>query len=93
MKFVAVCGQGLGSSLIIEMSIRDILISMGRDDIEVEHTNLNSFNNGDPSIDAVICGIDLADSIDFENKIVLNNLLDKEEIEEKLSEFFKENAM
>ncbi|WP_041618862.1 hypothetical protein [Spiroplasma taiwanense] len=89
MKFVAVCGQGLGSSLIIEMNIKNVLNQMGRDDIIVEHANLNLFDSNDSSINAVICGIDLSDSIDFEQKIVLNNLLDNDEIEEKLTEFLE----
>jgi galactitol-specific phosphotransferase system IIB component len=88
MKLLAVCGQGLGSSLIVEMNIRDVLQDLNREDINVEHTNLNSFNRDDQELSAVICGRDLAEAINFDQKIVLENLFDKEELKEKLLNFF-----
>lgn len=90
MKLIAVCGQGLGSSLIIEMNIKDVLATLGRSDIEAAHTNLNSFDPTDSEILAVICGQDLYDSIDFDEKIVLENLLDKDELEEKVDKYLTE---
>lgn len=92
MKFMAVCGQGLGSSLIIEMNIKDVVEELDREDIEVEHTNLNSFDASDDSISAVICGNDLSDSIDFDKKIILNNLFDKDELREKIENFLEANS-
>lgn len=91
MKFLAVCGQGLGSSLIIEMNIKDVVEELDREDIDVDHTNLNSFDPSDSEILAVICGNDLSDSIDFDKKIILNNLFDKDELKEKIEEFLEEN--
>ncbi|MDR0739784.1 MAG: hypothetical protein LBF00_02825 [Mycoplasmataceae bacterium] len=89
-KIVALCGQGLGSSLIVEINLKKALEELDIDDVEVTHTNLNSFDSNDHSITAVICGKDLADSFDFEHKIILNNLLDINEIKSKISAFFKE---
>jgi galactitol-specific phosphotransferase system IIB component len=86
-KIVALCGQGLGSSLIVEMNIKKALEELDIDDIEVTHTNLNSFDSNDTSITAIVCGKDLSDAIDFQNKVVLNNLLDINEIKIKISEF------
>ncbi|ATZ17131.1 PTS system, ascorbate-specific IIB component [Williamsoniiplasma luminosum] len=85
---MAVCGMGLGSSLIIEMNIKDVTEQLDID-CEVGHTNLNSFIANDSSITAVICGSDLADSIEHPNKIILQNLFDKEEIKEKISKFME----
>lgn len=90
MKLIAVCGQGLGSSLIIEMNIKDVVEDLEQDDIEIGHTNLNSFDPEDKSITAIICGKDLEESINFEHKIVLENLFDKNELKEKLIEFLNE---
>ncbi|ATX71093.1 PTS sugar transporter subunit IIB [Spiroplasma clarkii] len=92
MKIVAVCGHGLGSSFIVEMNIKKALEELNRKDIEVEHTNLGSF---DPTTDvlAVVCGKDLEDSIEFDKKIVLLNLLDLVEVKNALAEFLKKENL
>ncbi|WP_434341954.1 PTS ascorbate-specific subunit IIBC [Mycoplasma putrefaciens] len=87
-KLVAVCGQGLGSSLLIEMNLKNVVKQLGLD-IQVTHTNLNSFDATDDSILAVVCGSDLENSIDFDRKIVLENLLDQKQAEEKIREFLR----
>ncbi|ATZ16304.1 PTS system IIB component (L-Asc family) [Entomoplasma freundtii] len=86
-KILAVCGQGLGSSLLIEMNLKDVLANLNRDDLEAAHTNLNSFDPTDTDILAVVCGLDLEESIDFDRKIILQNLFDKNELETKLESF------
>jgi PTS system ascorbate-specific IIC component len=87
-KFVAVCGQGLGSSMIVELNVKKTLNFLNIN-ADVTHTNLNSFDPNDNSVDAIIVGKDLATSINFKNKIVLDNLLNQKEISEKITEFLK----
>ncbi|UWD35079.1 PTS ascorbate-specific subunit IIBC [Mycoplasma cottewii] len=87
-KIVAVCGQGLGSSLLIEMNLKNVVKKLDLP-IEVIHTNLNSFDSNDESILAVVCGVDLENSINFDRKIVLENLLDPKQAEEKIKEFLE----
>lgn len=86
-----VCGQGLGSSLIVEMNIKSVLDTLGisDDEVSVTHKNLNSYSPSD-NFDFVVCGVDLADSINvgIGQKIVLNNLMDKEELMNKFKEIF-----
>ncbi len=86
-KICTVCGQGLGSSLIIEMNIKKAIEGLGKDlnNYEVTHKNLNSYSAND-GFDVVVCGKDLSDSIDAgkAKKIILDNLLDINEIQEKL---------
>ncbi|WFQ92759.1 PTS ascorbate-specific subunit IIBC [Mycoplasma feriruminatoris] len=84
-KIVAVCGQGLGSSLLIEMNLKNVVEQLDLP-IIVTHTNLNSFDPNDESILAVVCGIDLQNSINFERKIVLENLLDQQQAKQKIEE-------
>lgn len=86
-KIVAVCGQGLGSSLLIEMNIKKVVEELKLNELEVTHTNINSFDSSDDKILVVICGADLADSINFDQKIILNNLLDSQELKNKIVEF------
>lgn len=87
-KICTVCGQGLGSSLIIEMNIKKAIEDLGHSlsDFEVTHKNLNSFSPED-DYDVVVCGDDLSDSVQptKAKKVTLSNLLDIQEIKEKLS--------
>lgn len=86
-RIVAVCGSGLGSSFIVELNIKEIC-KINNWTANVTHVNLGSFDKN--ATDILVCALDLADSIDFHPKIVLKNLIDKEEIKEKLAPFFNE---
>lgn len=91
-KICTVCGMGLGSSLIVELNAKKALEELGisENDVLVTHKNLNSYSPND-GFDYIICGMDLADSIDEGNgkKIVLENLMDQNELKEKLSSILK----
>lgn len=91
-KICTVCGMGLGSSLIVEMNAKKALEELGlsEDDVMVTHKNLNSYSPND-GFDYIICGMDLADSIDEGKgkKIVLENLMDQNELKEKISSILK----
>lgn len=86
-KICTVCGMGLGSSLIAEMNIKKAVEELGHNlsDFEITHKNLNSYSPSD-NFDIVVCGEDLADSVQVTNgvKVTLNNLLDINEIKEKI---------
>ena len=92
IKICTVCGMGLGSSLIVEMNVKSVLteLNLTDNDVYVTHKNLNSFSPAD-DFDYVVCGMDLADSITFDaqRKIVLNNIMDKDELKTKLKEYLK----
>lgn len=87
IKICTVCGMGLGSSLIVEMNVKSVLndLNVSEDKFLVTHKNLNSYSSSD-GFDYIICGLDLADSIDegLGKKIILNNIMDKEELREKI---------
>lgn len=86
-KIVTVCGQGLGSSLIVELNVKQALDELGvSNQFEVSHENLNTYSP--ESYDIVICGEDIAPSVNvLENtkKIVLTNIMDVNELKEKIS--------
>lgn len=90
-KICTVCGMGLGSSLIVELNTKACLMELNIDEneVSVSHQNLNSYSPSD-DYDYVICGMDLADSINpgKGQKIVLENLMDKVELKTKLEEAF-----
>ncbi len=88
-KILCCCGSGLGSSLMVEMNVQDVLRELGVDGVEVEHSTVSDVMPG--AADLFIVGRDLGDfiaNISDEEKVVLDNILDKEELKGKLSEKF-----
>ena len=85
-KILCCCGSGLGSSLMVEMNVQDVLKDLGVDGVEVEHSTVMP-----GAADLFIVGRDLGDfiaGIPDNEKVVLDNILDKEELKTKLSEKF-----
>ena len=92
MKICAVCGFGVGSSVIAKMNIESILAQEGKDDIEVETVDLGSVTGVDA--DVFFTTNELFDNFSDELKpktVVLDNFVDlgsiKEKLDAKLSEF------
>jgi ascorbate PTS system EIIB component len=81
MKIVAVCGNGLGSSLMIEINIKKILREKN---IKAEVTHIDLSNASTIKADIYIMGKDISKSCSLNNKIVLESLIDKTELENKL---------
>lgn len=85
-KIVCICGSGLGSSFLVEMNVKVVLKELGLHDIEVEHTDLGSAWPG--LADVIVCGADLYDNLNkFGDTISLKNIMDKDELRLKLSEY------
>lgn len=88
MKVVAICDRGLGSSLIMKFTLRDILKSMKRSDLKATFASPKSFKNKKTkNVYAVVCDRNTSQQINFGRKIVMNNLFDKRELEQKLANF------
>lgn len=84
-KIMCACGSGLGSSLIVHMNTEEVVKKLGHSEIEVDHTTISDINP--TAADLFVVGADLGDfiaSIPDDRKVVLNNILDKAELEEKL---------
>lgn len=83
MKILAVCGVGMGSSLILRMNIEVVLRENGINAL-VEHSDLTGAKGADA--DYIATSKDLADTfaVDDERIIVINNFIDKNEIKEVL---------
>jgi len=90
MKMMAVCGSGLGSSFMMEMNIKKVLKNLNIV-AEVEHSDLGSVT---PDVaDVFVMAKDIAYSANLpEDKIIIiNNIIDLKEIEQKLREYFEKN--
>ncbi|MBM6774436.1 PTS sugar transporter subunit IIB [Olsenella profusa] len=86
-KIMCACGSGLGSSLMVEMNIQDALKKMGVEGVEVVHSTTSDVHPG--AADLFVVGRDLADfikDVPKEDVVVLQNIVDKNELEQKLRE-------
>lgn len=91
MKISVVCGNGLGTSLLMEMSIKQIIKDLGVN-AEVEHMDLSSVAGTNSEI--YVGTRDIAGRIEASNvqgKVVsLDNMIDKVAMKEKLTAALKE---
>lgn len=90
MKIVAVCGLGVGSSLMLEMNVKKILKELGVEG-EVTHTDLESA--GKTEGDIFIMSKSLEDKVSVPCKIALSNIIGHEEVKEKLAAEFKNRGI
>lgn len=86
MKITVVCGNGLGTSLMMEMSIKSILKDMAVN-ADVDHVDLGSAKG--TQSDIYVGTKDIADQLvaqAVDGKIVsLENMIDKKAMKERLS--------
>ncbi|WP_432663286.1 PTS sugar transporter subunit IIB [Wukongibacter baidiensis] len=88
MKILVVCGSGLGSSFIMEMSIKSIIKDMGVD-AEVTHTDLGSAKG--EGADIYIGTKDITSQLEGigGEVISLKNMIDKVDMRRQLEMTFK----
>ncbi|AHG20558.1 PTS ascorbate transporter subunit IIB [Chania multitudinisentens RB-25] len=84
-KVLIVCGNGLGSSFIVEMNVKKILKEINKD-AEVAHTDMTSAKS--ESADIILSAKDIAEHLSGHSAKVfgLSNLLDNNKIKEILEE-------
>lgn len=91
-KITCTCGQGLGSSFLVEMNVKKVLDKLGMSDIEVDHAPTSDIYEG--SADLYVIAADLYDMVHkYGDTVVLNNIVSIPELEEKLTAYFKEKGM
>lgn len=83
-KILIVCGNGLGSSFIVEMNVKKIIKELGKE-AEVSHTDLSSAKS--EAADIYIGSNEIIANLDDGKRRVfgLTNLLDNARIKEILS--------
>ena len=88
-KIMCACGSGLGSSLMVQMNIDDVLRDLGKTDVSVDHTTISDVVPG--AADLFVIGRDLENfvtDIPEVQKVILVNIVDKDELKTKLQEKF-----
>lgn len=90
MKIMAVCGSGLGSSFMMEMNIKKVLKKINIT-ADVEHSDFGSVT---PDVaDVFVMAKDIAFSANLpEDKvIIINNIIDLNEVEQKIKDYFDQH--
>ncbi len=87
MKIMAICGSGLGSSFMVEMNIKKVLKKMNIE-AEVEHSDLSSATPGAADLFVMAKDIAASASVPDNKLVVLTNIIDINELENKLSAYF-----
>lgn len=87
MLINTVCGNGLGSSLILKINVDKILKEIGQD-ANVEATDVGSVGSSDSEL--VVTTSQFKNNLSSLNKevIYVNNVMDKEDLKEQLETFF-----
>ncbi|GAA3541762.1 PTS ascorbate transporter subunit IIB [Aeromicrobium flavum] len=88
MKIVAVCGMGIGTSVLLKMNAEKVLRTLGKDqDVDVEAADIGTAKGAARTADIVLTSADLADEIgEVPAKVVIiDNFTDVGEIAEKLT--------
>ena len=87
MKIIAVCGMGIGTSVLLKMNTEKVLRKLGVD-AEVEAADIGVARGMARDAEIVLTSEDLATEIgDIDAEvIVIDNFFDLEEIEQKISD-------
>lgn len=86
-KILVVCGNGLGTSLMMEMAVKEVVKKLGLD-AEVDHEDLSSATSS--QADIWVAAADIAVQLEEagkENIISLINIFDKASIETQIKAF------
>ncbi|SJL84990.1 PTS sugar transporter subunit IIB [Vibrio palustris] len=86
-KILVVCGNGLGTSLMMEMAVKEVINKIGLE-AEVDHEDLSSASSS--KADIWVAAKDVANQLSEQGKdniVSLNNIFDKDAIEEQLKNF------
>jgi PTS system ascorbate-specific IIB component len=92
MKFLAVCGSGLGTSFMVEMNINQVLNELGVSGVEVSHSDLSSATPGDA--DVFFLAKDIAEGGEHLGEVVvLDNIIDMDELREKVKKVVEDKNL
>ncbi|MFU0790227.1 PTS sugar transporter subunit IIB [Virgibacillus proomii] len=83
MEIITVCGMGFGTSLMLKMTVDEILEQVG---IKAEVSALDAGSAKGRNADLIITSADLESALEGveANKIFIDNLTDADEVKQKL---------
>lgn len=91
-KILCCCGQGLGSSFMVEMNVQKVLKKLKLEHITVTHGSSAEAFKG--AADLFVVGQDLYEPMKgYGDVIALKNIVSLPELEEKLSTYLREKGV
>jgi PTS system ascorbate-specific IIB component len=93
LKILAVCGNGQGSSIVLRLGLEPALEDLGIRDVSIECTALGQAQSMVQFVDLIIIAAHLQDGIELpKNKpiVVVKNLINKQEVREKVEVALRE---
>lgn len=85
MDIITVCGLGVGSSLIMKMTVQKACDELGID-ANIEHWDMGTVNS--KKCDLIVTTEEFRKNFsDVDNVIFLTNMVDKKEAKQKLEEY------
>ena len=82
------CGSGLGSSMLVRMNVEKTLQKIGVSGVSVTHSSLSDAAEG--AADLFVVGKDLENFVkQLPRVVILDNIMDKTELENKLRTEFE----
>lgn len=92
MHIVCVCGLGMGSSLILKMTVDKALRELGRDGHDIEHWDAGTVDS--KGADLIVTSADFQDRFAGRSNVVfVNNVVNTAEVKEKLEAYFTANQI
>lgn len=91
MNIITVCGLGMGSSLIMKMTVQDVMKKL---DVKanVEHADMGTVNGKNADLIVTTEGFK-KNFKDQDNVIFIKNIVDKEEMEEKIAGYLEDKEL
>ena len=83
MKFMAICGTGLGSSFMLELNLREVLTELGVEEVTVSHSSMSDATKDSADIFFVTTDLEEA-AKHLENVVILKSIFDKEDMRVKI---------
>lgn len=92
MDIVCVCGLGMGSSLILKMTVDKAIGQLGVKDCEIEHWDAGTVDSRNP--DLIVTTEDFRDRFtERENVVYVHNVVNTEEVKGALKAYFETKQM
>lgn len=85
LKIITVCGLGVGSSLILKMTVDSAMTQLGID-CDIEHWDMGTIHG--QKCDMIVTTEGFRDNFSEQSNVVfINNIMDVNEVKENISQF------
>ncbi|CAI3330265.1 PTS sugar transporter subunit IIB [Enterococcus cecorum] len=91
MKIITVCGMGVGTSLMLKMTVESVMNTLGRQ-ASVEHWDMGTVKGKE--CDLIVTSEEFRSNFaDQDNVVFVHNIMDANEVQTKLSAYFDEKGV